>query len=108
LKKYNGVIHCAKHAVMLTSANKTKVEFVATPSTRMSVSLNTMKAILMEEIRVVHDFPVVFPEDLPGMPLDRDIEFIMDLVLGTAPISKRPYRMPANKLAELKKQLADL
>jgi hypothetical protein len=50
----------------------------------------------------------VFPEDLPGMPLDRDIEFIIDLVPGTVPISKRPYQMLANELAELKKQLAEL
>jgi hypothetical protein len=74
----------------------------------MAVSLNATKAILMEEIMVVRDFPDVFPEDLLGMPLDRDIEFIVDLVPGTAPISKRPYRMPSNELAELKKQLAKL
>jgi hypothetical protein len=42
------------------------------------------------------------------MPLDRDIEFIIDQVPGTAPISKRLYRMLANELAELKKQLAEL
>jgi hypothetical protein len=108
LKKYDGVIHCAKCVVQLVSANGTKVEFVAAPSTRMAVSLNAKKAIPMEEIRVVCDFPDVFPKDLPGMPLDRDIEFIIDLVPGTAPISKRPYRMPANELEKLKKQLAEL
>jgi hypothetical protein len=91
LKKYNGVTHCANHAVQLTSANETKVAFVAVPSTRTSFSLNTMKAIPMEEIRVVGDFPDVFLEDLPNMPADRDIEFIIDLVPGTTPISKRPY-----------------
>jgi hypothetical protein len=108
LKKYDRVIHCSKRVVQLVSANGTKVEFVAAPSTQMAVSLNAMKAIPMEEIRVVRDFPDVFPNDLPGMPLDRDIEFIIDLVPGTAPISKRLYRMPANELAELKKQLAEL
>jgi hypothetical protein len=45
------------------------VEFVAAPSTRMAVSLNAMKAIPMEEIRVVRDFLDVFPEDLPDMPV---------------------------------------
>jgi hypothetical protein len=50
----------------------------------------------------------VFPNDLPGMPSDRDIEFIIDLVPGTAPISKRRYRLRDNELAELKKQLAEL
>jgi hypothetical protein len=90
LKMYDGVIQCAKHAIQLVDANVTKVEFVAAPSTRMAVSLNVTKAIPMEEIRLVHDFLDVFPENLPGMPLDRDIEFIIDLVPSTAPISKRP------------------
>ena len=62
----------------------------------------------MEEIRVVREYPDVFPDDLPGMPPDRDIEFIIDLVPGTSPISKRPYRMPTNELVELKKQIAEL
>jgi hypothetical protein len=108
LKKYDRLIQCAKHAVQLVRANGTKVEFVAAPSTRMAVSLNQTKAIPMEYIRVVRDFLDVFPEDLPGMPLDRDIEFIIDLVPGTVPISKRPYQMLANELEELKKQLAEL
>jgi hypothetical protein len=47
----------------------------------------------------------VFPEDLPEMPPNRDLEFIIDLVPRTAPIAKRPYRMIANELEELKKQL---
>jgi hypothetical protein len=44
----------------------------------------------LEDIRVVSEFPDVFPEDLPGMPPDRDIEFSIELIPGTAPISKRP------------------
>jgi hypothetical protein len=51
---------------------------------------------------VVCDFLDVFPDDLPGLPLDRDVEFKIELILGTTPISKRPYRMPPNELAELK------
>jgi hypothetical protein len=42
------------------------------------------------------------------MPLDCDIEFLIELLLGTPPISKRPYRMPINELVELKKQIAEL
>jgi hypothetical protein len=63
---------------------------------------------LVERIPVVHYYPDVFPEELPGMPPDRDIEFAIELQPGTAPISKRPYRMPPAELAELKKQLQEL
>jgi hypothetical protein len=42
------------------------------------------------------------------MPPDRDIEYLIELLLGKPPISKRPYRMPVNELVELKKQLAEL
>ena len=49
-----------------------------------------------------------FPEDLPGLPPDREVEFSIDLVPGTAPISKAPYRMALAKLKELKGQLEEL
>jgi hypothetical protein len=62
----------------------------------------------LKDIPVVCEYPDVFPDNLPGMPPDRDIEFIIELQPGTAPISKRPYRMPPNELAELKTQLQDL
>ena len=62
----------------------------------------------VEKIPVVCDYPDVFPDELPGMPPDRDIEFAIELQPGTAPISKRPYRMPPAELAELKKQLQEL
>ena len=50
----------------------------------------------------------MFPEEFLGLPPDRDIEFAIDLVPGTAPIAKRPYRMSVEELVELKKQLKDL
>jgi hypothetical protein len=62
----------------------------------------------MEDIRVVNEFPDVFPENLPGMPPDRGIEFSIQLIPGIAPISKRPYRMDVKGLAELKKQIEEL
>ena len=65
----------------------------------------------MEQTRwysVVNEYPDVFPEELPGMPPDRDVEFVIDLVPGTAPIAKRPYRMAVSELVELKKQLEEL
>ncbi|XP_077219749.1 uncharacterized protein LOC143853939 [Tasmannia lanceolata] len=49
--------------------------------------------VRVEDIPVVNEFVDVFPEDLPGLPLDRKVEFTVDLALGTAPISKAPYWM---------------
>jgi len=57
---------------------------------------------------VVYEFPDVFPEDLPGLPPDRYVEFIIELEPGTAPISRRPYRMAPQELAKMKKQLEEL
>jgi hypothetical protein len=62
----------------------------------------------IEIILVVCEYPDVFPDELLGMPPDRDIEFAIELQPRTAPISKRPYRMPPVELAELKKQLQEL
>jgi hypothetical protein len=64
--------------------------------------------IKLEDILIVCEYPDVFPDDLPEMPPDRDIEFVIELQPGTTPISKRPYHMPPNELAELKIQLQDL
>jgi hypothetical protein len=66
------------------------------------------KAKEIAEVPVVCEFPDVFPGDLLGLPPDRDVEFKIELILGTAPISKRPYRMSLNELAELKTQLREL
>jgi hypothetical protein len=62
----------------------------------------------IQDIPVVCEFLDVFPEDLPGLPPERDVEFVIELKPGTAPISRRSYRMPPNELVELKTQLQDL
>jgi len=53
----------------------------------------------IKDIPVVCEFPDVFPEDLPGRPPDHDVEFEIELKPGTAPISRRAYRMPPKELA---------
>jgi hypothetical protein len=63
------------------------------------------EGIELEAIPIVCEYPDVFPDDLPGMPPDRDDEFIIELQPGTVLISKRPYPIPPNELAELKTQL---
>jgi hypothetical protein len=61
-----------------------------------------------DNIRAVRDFSDVFPEELLGMPPDREVEFVIDLLPGTTLTSKRPYEMSIEELQELKKQLTEL
>jgi hypothetical protein len=68
----------------------------------------SMESKSIEDVPVVREYPDVFPEELPGMPPDRDIEFVIELIPRTSPIAKRPYRMAAPELAKLKKQLREL
>jgi hypothetical protein len=70
--------------------------------------LNQTKVTTLEEIRVVQEYLGVFLEHLPSMSLDHYIDFLIELLPRTPPISKRPYRMPVTELVELKKQIAEL
>jgi hypothetical protein len=67
-----------------------------------------MFSLATGSVSVVDEFMDVFPEELPGMPPKREVEFYIDLIPGTAPIAKRPYRMAPTELAELKLQITDL
>ena len=74
-------------------------------------TVETVCATIVEEakkILVVCEFADVFPEDLLGLPPDRDVEFRIDLKPGTALVSRRAYMMPPKELAELKMQLQEL
>ena len=62
----------------------------------------------IEDVPVVRDFQDVFPDDLPGPPPEREVDFPIDLVPGMAPISLPPYRMAPAELKELKAQLQEL
>jgi hypothetical protein len=109
LWKDKAVIHCDKGTVELTSSKgeRFEVEITVTASSRPAIFLVDGKFV-GSNIRVVRDFPDVFPKELPGMPPDREVEFVIDLLPGTAPISNRPYRMSVEELNKLKKQLTEL
>ena len=64
--------------------------------------------IELENILVVKDFPDVFPEELPGIPPEREVDLSIEILLGTIPTSRAPYRMASIKLKELKIQLQEL
>ncbi|WVZ97518.1 hypothetical protein U9M48_043045, partial [Paspalum notatum var. saurae] len=65
------------------------------------------EAQVLAKIPVACEYPDVFPEELPRLPLDREVEFRIDLVPGMAPVSKRPYRMALDEQKELKTQLQE-
>jgi hypothetical protein len=104
LRKAKAVIHFDKGTVELTSSKweRFEVEITITASTRPAIYL-VDGTFVGRNICVVRDFPDVFPEELPGMLPHREVEFVIDLLPGTAPISKRPYRMLVEELKELNK-----
>ena len=102
LNPRKAIIQCENGTVHLTSKSG-EVVCKATTTTREMCSVNQMEGATIDKTKVVNEFPDVFPDDLPGMPLDCDIEFIIELLPGTAPIAKRPYWMGVNELEELKK-----
>jgi hypothetical protein len=110
LSKHKGMIKCAKKAVRLTTSSGKELEYVAENLATDKAAVNKfvsnqLDAISTQDIRTVSEFLYVFPEELPGMSPDREIEFVIELVPGTTPIFRRPYRMAANQLVELKEQL---
>src|SRR3954462_1919070 len=70
--------------------------------------MNSKERVVSGELPVVFDFPEVFPEEVNELPPEREVEFSIDLVPGTSPVSMAPYRMSPSELAELNKQLEEL
>jgi hypothetical protein len=113
LSKYKVLINCTKKSVKLTTPEGMELEIVAEPVVTAKgvanhVKVNQMDASQGPEVLVVSEFPDVFPKELPGMPPDRDIEFVIELMSGTTPIYKSPYRMATPELAELKEHIKEL
>jgi hypothetical protein len=98
MSKQKAPTDCAKKSVKLTTEVGQEIEYVAEPfithkGATDQIKLNQLEAEQSQDIPVVNEYPDVFLEELPGMPPDHDIEFIIELLPGTAPIYKRPYRM---------------
>ena len=108
MKAHKAILDIDLRQVHLNSpAHGPSTLILSLPNT-VKPSLQSMEAQKLEEIHVVCEFPDVFPDDLPGLPPDRDVEFTIELLPGTAPISRRPYKMAPKELAELKVQLQEL
>src|SRR4051812_8077645 len=102
MTKYEGVIDCANRTVTLTTLDKKRIRFNSNFESKGS-KLNSLKGVNIDSVPVVKEYPDVFLEELPGMPPYIDVEFLIDLLPGSGPIAKRPYKMSVDELKELKK-----
>ncbi|KAL8119581.1 hypothetical protein AgCh_016907 [Apium graveolens] len=98
LSKHDAQIDCQNKKVMVKTLDERIITFKG----------QKKEPAKLEDIPVVNKFPDVFPDELPGLPPDREIEFVIDLAPGTEPVSKAPYRMAPVEMKELAKQLQEL
>ncbi|KAK1632407.1 hypothetical protein QYE76_006722, partial [Lolium multiflorum] len=110
LEANGALIDCVNKTVSLKSPDGSRMIYQGDKHTQIEVELqlNSMKEVKLEDIPIVNEFQDVFPQELLGMPPDREIEFTIDLIPGIAPIAKAPYKMGPKELKELKEQLDDL
>ncbi|GJW53056.1 putative reverse transcriptase domain-containing protein [Tanacetum coccineum] len=137
LSKYQAVIVCAEKIVHIpwgnetliihddgsNQGNATRLNIISCTKTQMYMQKGfpiflahvTAKEVedksekkRLEDVPIVQDFPEVFPEDLPGLPLTRQVEFQIDLVPGAAPVARAPYRLAPSEMKELSEQLKEL
>jgi ABC-type siderophore export system fused ATPase/permease subunit len=105
MKLHKAILDIASKLVHLHSPVYGKVTMHLPVISHIKASLHHVVELKLEDIHVIREFPVEFPDDLPGMPPERAIEFKIELQPGTTPIAKAPYKMSPVELAELKIQL---
>src|ERR1051325_11701820 len=130
MSKYHTVVDCHRRIVTIRCPEGKVVQFQGERKILPTCTISILKAekllkkgceaylayvintqaekTKIEDIPVVREFQDVFPEDLPGLPPVREVEFSIDLIPGTGPISRAPYRMAPVELSELKVQLQEL
>jgi hypothetical protein len=113
LSKQKALIGCAKKSIKMTTPDGKELEFVAEPVVTAKVVANRAKVNQLDAsqgsgVLVLNEFLDLFPEDLPGMPPDRYIKFVVELKPGTTPIYKTPFRRTTPELAELKEHIKEL
>ena len=101
-----GFIDCFNRTVILTHHHGKKIKVSAKErQIPRQPRLNKVDISELNKVPVVCEFLDVFPEELPGIPPTRAVEFVIDLKPGTVPIAKRPYKMPPHELLELKEEI---
>jgi hypothetical protein len=110
LEENGAQIDCREKTVSLRSPGGGRIVYQGDRHAHVEVQLqlNALKESRLADIPVVNEFQDVFPQEQPGIPPDREIEFTIDLIPGTAPIAQAPYKMGPKELVELKEQLDEL
>ena len=127
LTKYRAIVDCGQKTVVLRCSDQSKVIIQGIRANVMSNVILAMQVrrfiikgyeaflafildskrgkVDVEKIPVVREFPDVFPEELPGIPLEKEVDLSIEIVPGITPVSRAPYRMAPVELKELKVQL---
>jgi hypothetical protein len=105
LGKHDGVIKCGPRTIDLLHPSGNRVLLSLAKKEVCLYAMTGTETMALENIPVVCEYPDLFPEELPGMLPNHDVEFVIELMPGTAPISKCPDRMPPNELKELKERI---
>ena len=130
LAKHEAIISCKNKLLLFTTPNGEKITFYGERKSAPTEFLNsiqvrrclrkgctaylahvivkTKEGPRIEDLPVVWDFLIVFPDELPGLPPNRQVEFAIDLIPGVGPISKAPYRLAPAEINELMKKLQEL
>src|SRR5213075_2363190 len=109
MKQHGVVIDTSTRTISLNAPDSTWRIILPLPEHPVpSGSVCALEVEPLEAIPIVREYPDVFPDDLPGLPPDRAVEFSIELLPGTAPVFRKPYKMSSNDLAEMKVQLQDL
>ncbi|KAL7599837.1 hypothetical protein Lser_V15G25678 [Lactuca serriola] len=106
LDAFDAEIHCCKKQVRVR--NPRGGELIIQGDIPRLAMASCSSAIALDDVPIVSDFSDVFPEELPGLPPVRQVEFRIDLVPGATPVAKSPYRLAPPEMKELQDQLQDL
>lgn len=108
MSKYRGKLDCAKKVVEIVGADGQNVEYKSNSKMNEFKKRVVNVAIAKGVVQIVNEYLEVFPDDLLGMPPDREVEFSIELKPGTKPVAKAPYRMSAREHDGLKRQKDEL
>ncbi|GKF20699.1 hypothetical protein Tco_0069337 [Tanacetum coccineum] len=110
LVKYQAIIVCAEKIIHIPWGNETLIVHGDGSNQGHEARLHIISYTKAQEymLKGCPDFPDVFHEDLPGLPLTRQVEFQIDLIPGVAPVARAPYRLAPSEMKELSEQLKEL